>query len=271
VPDDANLRDLLSRHQRRLYLFLRAVLPTTTDAEAALRETNLEILNRGRHGRPEKFADLADGIARRIAAEHSKAPGHFSEDLFRQLADSAESSLELVDKRPAALSGVFDQLPAPDRDLLRRRYELGMTAEQIALAENRPASAVNRDLAGLHASLVAALRERLPDTGPEPPGGANDLGRLSGQILDGTITDDGRLVLETLLLADAAAQAHYHRHVALVAELTMRFRGLPPLPEPPTPPTPRVSRRERMITWAFVATCTVVVLFLVFLFTGWLR
>src|SRR5262249_174920 len=183
----------------------------------------------------------------------------------------AGPTLDLADLRPAEASGVLHQLPAPDRDLLLRRYELGMTAEQIALSENRPVAAVNRDLAGLHASLVAALRERLPDAGPEPPGGANDLGRLTGQLLDGTITDDGRLVLETLLLADPAAQAHYHRHVALCAELRMGLRGLPPLPEPPAPAAPQVSRREKFVTWAFVAACAVVFLFLIFLFTGWLR
>ena len=114
-------------------------------------------------------------------------------------------------------------MPPPERDLLRRKYELGMTTEQIALAENRPARPVSRDLVGLHATLVSAFAKRVPDSGPEPPGGAADLGRLTDQLLDGTITDDGRLVLETLLLADAAAQAHYHRHVALAAELTLRL------------------------------------------------
>lgn len=271
MSEDATFRDLVSRHQRRLYLFLRALLPAAAEAEAALRETNLQLWQRGRDVRADKFADFAEGIARKVAADRSKAPSHFSEELFRQLADSAGPSLELADKRPAVISGLFEQLPLPDRDLLRRRYELGMTAEQIALSENRPVAAVNRDLAGLHASLVAAIRERLPDSGPEPPGGALDLGRLTGQLLNGTISDDGRLVLETLLLADAAAQAHYHRHVALIAELTMRFCGLPPLTEPPAPPTPRVSRREQVVTWAFVAACTIVFLFLIFLFTGWLR
>jgi DNA-directed RNA polymerase specialized sigma24 family protein len=271
VPDDATLPDLIGCHQRRLYLFLRALLPAAAEAEAGLRESIFQLWDRAGGVRPERFADFADGVARKVAGGRRKESGHFSEDLFRQLADSAGPSLELVEKRPAVLSRLFDQLPPPDRDLLRRRYELGMTAEQIALSENRPVTAVNRDLAGLHASLVAAIRERLPDAGPEPPGGANDLGRLTGQLLDGTITDDGRLVLETLLLADAAAQAHYHRHVALVAELTLRFRGLPPLPERPVFPAPRVSRREQVVTWAFVAACTVVLLFLIFLFTGWLR
>ena len=90
----------------------------------------------------------------------------------------------------------------PEKELLRRKYELGMTLEQIALAENRPANAVAREITSLHTSLVSALRQSLNDSDLPPPGGAADLGRLTDQLLDGTITDAGRLILETLLLAD---------------------------------------------------------------------
>jgi DNA-directed RNA polymerase specialized sigma24 family protein len=270
VTDDATLRELINWHHRRLYMFLRSLLPAAAETEAALRTTERQIWDRARDVRPEKFVETANGIARRVAAERRRTPGSFSEDLFRQLADFEGPSLEVIEKRRAALGEVLEQLPPPERDLLRRKYELGMTPEQIALSENRPVKSVNRDLVGLHASVVAALRERVPDRDPEPPGGAGDLGRLTDQLLDGTITEDGRLVLETLLLADAAAQAHYHRHVALVAELTLRFRGVPPVPEPPVP-SPRVSRREQVVTWAFVAACVVVFLFLILLFTGLLR
>ena len=79
---------------------------------------------------------------------------------------------------------------------------------------------------------------------------------MPDQLLDGTISDDGRMVLETLLLADAAAQAHYHRHAVLVAELTWHYggpRALPPLP--PQPASPALTAREWIVTYAFVAAC----------------
>jgi DNA-directed RNA polymerase specialized sigma24 family protein len=255
LPDSAATQDVISQRQRQLYLFLRALLPRAADTEAALHETLIRIV--GRNIRPEAFAESAERIAREVAAERQPP---FSADLLRQLVASIGPFLELAEKRPAALEEFLHQLPGPERDLLRRKYELGMTTEQIALAENRAVSSVSRDLVGLHATLVSALRSALPDSGPEPPGGAADLGRLTDQLLDGTITDDGRLVLETLLLADAAAQAHYHRHVALAAELTMRFRGLPPIPEVSREENRRgrVSRREWVVTAAFVAACLAV-------------
>jgi DNA-directed RNA polymerase specialized sigma24 family protein len=266
LSDPATLRDLVERHQRRMYLFLRALLPAAADA--ALIEATVQLWTRGRDVRPHKFTELVDRIAAEVAAGQ-RPP--FSADLVRQLADSAGPLLDQCEKRQAAVSRLLDQLPPPERDLLRRTYELGMTVEQIGVAERRPAGAVQRDLVGLHVNLVSRLLESIPDGGPAPPGGAADLGRMTNQLLNGTITDDGRLVLETLLLADAPAQAHYHRHVALVAELTMRFRGLPPIPEPPPAATPRLTRREQIVTGAFIAACVTVFLVLILLFTGHLR
>jgi|GEM_PF-4878642 len=268
MPDPATLRELVKRHQRRLYLILRALLPAAPDANAALTEVTNRIWGRGQSVGPEDFTDVADRIAREVVAERRRP---FSPDLIRQLAESIGPFLDMSEKRQAALSELLDQLPSPERDLLRRKYELGMTAEQIGLTENRPAGTVQRDLIGLRAGLVSRLREAIPDHGPEPPGGAADLGRLTDQLLDETITDDGRLVLETLLLADAAAQAHYHRHVALVAELTMRNRGLPPMAEPPLAAAPRVTRRERIVTGAFIVACTIAIVLIILLFSGHLR
>ena len=256
MPDSAATWDLIRQHQRQLYLLLRALLPRAVDTEAALQETLIRVSRR--NIRPEAFAETAELIAREVAAERHPP---FSGDLIRQLVASMRPYLELAEKRPAALGEFLHQLPSPERDLLRRKYELGMTTEQIALAENRPVAFSRAAIwLDLHATLVSALRTALPDSGPEPPGGAADLGRLTDQLLDGTITDDGRLVLETLLLADAAAQAHYHRHVALAAELTLRFRGLPPIPEVSREEyrRGRVSRREWVVTAAFVVACLAV-------------
>lgn len=262
MPDPA-VRDSGLPFHRRLHVYLRALLPGS-DVDGALKETQLRI---ARTEPPaERLAEWADGIARQVAAERRKStdPLPFSDDLFRQLADSAGPILDQSDRRPCELVEVLRQLPPPERDLLRRKYELGMTAEEIAVADGRAAAAVARDLAGLHESLVMALRAALPDVGPEPPGGAADIGRLSDQLLDGSIKDDGRLVLETLLLADAAAQAHYHRHAALTADLSWHYRGMPPVPEPPTPiPLSNITPRERLVTAAFVIAVLAVLVFVI--------
>jgi RNA polymerase sigma-70 factor, ECF subfamily len=263
----ADQREELRRHRRRLLILLRALLPNRDDAEAAWRETIARI---SRQRRPS--ADDFPRWAREVASEHRKQtnPLPFSDDLFRQLAESAGTSPKVAEERPRALGEILDRLPPPEKELLRRKYTLGLTAEQIAAAEGRPAAVVRRDLTILHGTLVSALQEALPDGGPAEPGGASDLGRLADQLLDGTISEDGRLVLETLLLADAAAQAHYHRHVALAVELAWRYAGEPKLPDLPSRRR-RLTAREWLVTIAFVLVCLATIAFATLLFTGQLK
>ena len=90
MSDAAALRDLVGRHQRRLYLFLRALLPRAADTDAALQETLIRI---GRRNiRPEAFAESAERIARDVAAERHPT---FAGELLRQLVASIGPFLAL--------------------------------------------------------------------------------------------------------------------------------------------------------------------------------
>jgi DNA-directed RNA polymerase specialized sigma24 family protein len=253
-------------------VLLRALLPAAADAEAAWRETLVRIGKQAHEAPKGDFGNWSDEIAREVAAEQRRrgSPLPFSDDLFRQLADSAVPSTEVAEHRPKALAEIIGRLPPPEKDLLRRKYALQMSTDQIAVTEGGPPAAVARDLMLLNGTLVSALQEARPDGGPPSPGGASDLGRMTDQLLDGTITADSRLVLETLLLADAAAQAHYHRHVALAVELAWKYRGEPELPDVPAGPR-RLTPREWAVTIAFVCACLAAVAFIALLFSGQLK
>ena len=270
MPDTAVAEGLIRQHFRRLYVYLRALLPGS-DPEAALRETVERIRRPADGSAPDRFAEWADGLAVQVAADQRKRlfvlP--FSDDLFRQLADSARPVLDQCERRPEVLARVLGQLPPPERELLERRYAFFLTAEEMAEVDGRTTAEVVRDLTALRGTLVAALRENLPDAGAPPSGGAADVGRLADQLLDGTITDDGRLVLETLLLADAAAQAQYHRHAALAADLTWHYAGPRPYPEPPPASECRpLTAREWAVTAAFLAAVLAVAAFVVVRLAG---
>ena len=270
MPDPAAVRELLGKHHRRLAVLLTALLPGD-DVNVAVRETAERALARCDKAPADGFARWVEDLAREVAAERRKSTAVLpcSDDLFRQLAESAGPILDQCDRRPAALAEILGQLPPPERRLLRERYSAGRTIRQIADLDGLSAADVTRDVFGLHASLVAALHGSVPDTGPPPPGGAADLGRLSVQLVDGTITEDGRLVLETLLLGDVAAQTHYHRNAALVAELDWEFGWSPSLPEPPPPAGPRrLTAREWAVTTAFVVATVGVAVFLAWRLAG---
>jgi DNA-directed RNA polymerase specialized sigma24 family protein len=270
VADPAELRDYLSRRHRRLHTYLRVLLPDAAEAEAALYDVALRIGTRADEAPTKDRDGWIEGIARAAAADRRKrgVPA-FSDDLFRQLADLAGPVLDQIEGPYGNLAELLKHLPPPERELLHQRYECGRTATQIGDSEGRQVSTVVRDLTGLHETLVSALRR----TGePASPGGAADLGRLAHQLLDGTMSDDSRVVFETLLLADPPAQTHYIRHVALVTELTWKYGGAPALPEwPAAPEAPRASRREKIVTGAFVAACTIVLVFLILLFAGFIK
>ena len=269
MPDPAAVRELVERHERRLYTYLQALLPGVNPA-TAFKEAVSRIDRLPTPLAAEEFVLRADDLARQVAAERRAAQASlpFSDDLFRQLADSAWPILDQCDRRPAALAEILRQLPPPECRLLRERYSAGRTIEQIAALDGSSAAEVARDLFGLHASLVAALHAALPDAGPPLPGGAADLGRLSVQVVDGTITDDGRLVLETLLLGDVAAQTHYHRNAALVADLDWEYGWHPTLPEPPAEPPTGLSTRELVVTITFAVAAVGVVVYAAARFIG---
>ena len=273
MPEAVHTRELVPSQRRRLRVFLRALLPAATDAENALKETLRRIAERSREASARDAGAWVESIARQVAQEQRKAAVTvpFSDDLFRQIADSAGPSLQLSERRPQAMIELLAQLPPPEKELIRRKYELGMTVDQIARAEDRPSLAVSRELAALHESLVNLLRQSLRDHDVPPPGGAADLGRLTDQLLDGTITDDGRLILETLLLADAAAQAHYHRHGALTVELDVHYRGEPAMTDPKVPTRRPLSTGERLVTGFFLLAILVAAGFAAYVVYLWLR
>jgi DNA-directed RNA polymerase specialized sigma24 family protein len=271
VTDPAPLRTRLAREQWRLTVLLRALLPHPADAAAAWEETVARIGRQAGQAAADAFSDRAADVARAVVADRRVAARvSFSDDLCRQLTTSALAWRDDPADRARALTEVVRQLPPPERELLRRAYALELTADQIAASEGRPAAAVVRDLGGLHETLVQAVRAAARDGGPDPPGGAADLGRLAQRVLTGASGEDSRIVLETLLLADTPAQAHYLRHVALLADLTWAYRGRPPIPDlPASPPSrPPLTRREWAVTIAFVGACVAAAAFIVLLVSG---
>jgi DNA-directed RNA polymerase specialized sigma24 family protein len=261
VPD-AGVRVLVEQHKRRLYTYLQALLPGDNPARP-FRETVSRIERNLNQSTAEVFVTSAEEIARQVASESrkTKSPLPFSDDLLRQLAETAGPVLDQYDRRPSALSEILRQLPPPEQQLLRETYSAGRSNAEVAAIVNRPVAEVCRDLVALRSGLVAALYRALPDNGPPPGGGATDLGRLADQLLDGPISDDGRLVLETLLLGDVAAQTHYHRHAALLADLDWTFGWPPALPDPPMAEKHGLSAREWVVTVAFVAAILAVTVF----------
>lgn len=239
-------REFLTRHHRRLYLAVRSLVPMPAAAAAVLRGAVVRLAPWAGEA-DTAFQGRTDRVIRELAADHRRKTNGFpaSDDLHRQLVEHPDRAADPPD-RPARMADILKCLPSPDRDLLRRRYELGMTVEQIGLAEVRPPTAVARDLSALHESVA---RELFRDAAAASPH-AGEIVRLTGRLADGTLGGDGRLVLETLLLGDPPAQSVFFRATTTLAELAWRLSP-PPFPDVALPRT-RLTVRERVVTTAFV-------------------
>ncbi|MCS6896704.1 MAG: hypothetical protein NZM29_01915, partial [Nitrospira sp.] len=247
-----------------MHRYLRALFPKAEEAESALQEWD--------HQRQTERGHDARGSVGKVVAHRSSS---LSPDLVRQLRESAWVEPEAAARWSMALATVLTRLPPMERELLRRYHGERLGVETIAAEEGRSAAAVHRDLTLLHATVVRGVCAELG--APEPfSGGAADLGRMADQLLDGSLSPDGQIVLETLLLGDPAAQAHYARHVALAVHLAWHYRGEPPRGKPPRPDSRRppvgLTRRERWVTGLFLAACVLsaaVVLYVAGIKIGW--
>ncbi len=245
-------RDFCERFHRRLHRAVRELRPAPAEADAIL-ERAIDRLRKLRPTSEVEFRLAAERTIREAAhewrTEHRSFPS--SNDLWRELADALAIPADESTDRADALPGIVKHLPSGERDLLRRRYEVGLPNEQIATAEARSIASVTRDLTALHQALGRELFGEV--TSPH----AGEITRLTGQLADGSSTDDGRLVLETLLLGDAEAQKAYLRTASVMAELAWHY-SRPTMPVEPVAPK-GLSSRERLTTIAFVA-CSLIVL-----------
>src|SRR5262245_10905623 len=134
-------------------------MPDAAEADAAVAEAMGRIDRQSGETRADNLPGWVQDVARQVVAERRNASCSlpFSSDLFRQLAESAEPVLAVAERRSAVLGELLKQLPPPDRDLLRRKYELGHSALQIGQSAGRHATDVARAMAGLGVRFIFAV------------------------------------------------------------------------------------------------------------------
>jgi len=134
---------LFMRHQNRIFAYILTLVPHCADAEDIMQETASVAWEKfGTFKEGTDFAAWLKKIAFHKVMDHRKRGGHyrviFSDDLLRVLAPRAEETFEQTDTRMAALKSCLKSLSSPDRQLLKRRFEDGLTIKAIAEETNRP-------------------------------------------------------------------------------------------------------------------------------------
>jgi RNA polymerase sigma-70 factor (ECF subfamily) len=157
----------VTRHQRRLYAFIYALLRHPADAEDVLQECNLVLWRKSAefHAGTD-FLAWAFRIAQlqvlAFRKKQARAREQFDDTLIAQLADEAPRHLEAhFDRRQQALLACLQRLRPEQRTMLARRYEPGGSVNEMARASGRAPKAVSEALRRLRDTLMQCIQRRL--------------------------------------------------------------------------------------------------------------
>jgi RNA polymerase sigma-70 factor (ECF subfamily) len=158
--------ELFALHQRRLFLYISALLPSPADVEEALHETNVVIWRKF-----DQFHEGGDFLtwAYRIAylqvcelrRRKSRAPAGFSPDVLEQLAGTARAEDEALERRRGALERCTGKLPPGDQALLEECYAPGAKVGAIAGQKGRTPTSLYRSLRRIRQWLTECVERTL--------------------------------------------------------------------------------------------------------------
>ena len=157
---------LMTQHQRRIFAYIHALVPSRADAEDILQETSLVIV--------EKFSEFKSGTdfvawafqiawwrVRASRQKFARSKVVFDDDVLESVAHTAATMHEEVSERHEALARCLQKLHPRDRDLLLTRYEPGAGVEEAAQRSGRSLEAAYKALGRLRKLLHDCVTQQL--------------------------------------------------------------------------------------------------------------
>ncbi len=166
--EHAEFVQLLASFQRRLFGYIATFLPSPSDTEDVLQQTNLVLWSKAGEFRPgSSFRAWAFRIAylevTAFRRRGSRDRQLFSAELAATMAD--EVNVDEDQSASEALSACLDQLPSRDRQLLMHRYGGQANVRQVADALGRPVTSIYRSLERIRFVLLACIQRKLATEG----------------------------------------------------------------------------------------------------------
>jgi len=157
---------LMTQHQRRIFAYIHALVPSRADAEDILQETSLVIVEKfGSFTPGTDFVAWAFQIAwwrvRAARQKFARAKVVFDDEVLESVAHTAAEMQQEVSERHEALARCLQKLPLRDRDLLLTRYEPGAGVEEAAQRSGRSLEAAYKALARLRKLLFDCVTQQL--------------------------------------------------------------------------------------------------------------
>jgi RNA polymerase sigma-70 factor (ECF subfamily) len=156
---------LLVPHQKKIYAFIRYLVPRRTDADDILQETLTEMWNKfDEYREGTNFVSWGLTIARYkiMSFTNKKRPFslQFSDKTLGLIQDEAQSTCphKTIMERIEILKECMTKLSDKEKKLLRLRYEQDLTFEHIARQFRLSIPAIYKALSRIHASLAKCVR-----------------------------------------------------------------------------------------------------------------
>ena len=166
-PISFEFSQLLTKSQRRIYAFNLTLIANRAEAEDILQETNLILCRKAAEYDPDRhFLAWAFKIARFQTMAHmktrSRSPLVFQEDLMEKLSDDAEN-LDGFGSLQRALAQCMEKLTKRNRELIRIRYEQGMSLEDSAKELGKPKGTVSMALYRIRIALWRCVERTMKE------------------------------------------------------------------------------------------------------------
>ena len=158
--------ELFGLHQKRLYLYIRAVVPDPAEAEEILHETNIIVWRKVDDFKPgTDFFQWILRIAHFQILDHrrrqAKSRIRLSPQLIDQLTQTALESEPELERRRAALENCRRKLAASDRELLDACYAPLARVEEVAARSGRAATSLYRSLRRIRQLLLDCVERSI--------------------------------------------------------------------------------------------------------------
>jgi RNA polymerase sigma-70 factor, ECF subfamily len=155
---------LLTRYSRRIYSFIRTLVPNQADAEDLFQDVSTTLWEKfGAFRRGTDFRAWAFQIAHykvlNFRQRQMRLPQLFGDELVERLSHERLLLDDALEARFHALADCYQKLNRLDRELIDLRYAEGATVPVVAAHTGRSVDFVYKALRRIHGALYRCIDE----------------------------------------------------------------------------------------------------------------
>lgn len=167
APSDNDTKEfvaMLTRDSRRIYSFIRTLVPNQADAEDLFQEVSTTLWEKyGTFRKGSDFRAWAFQIAHYKVLNYRQRRPHlpqlFADEMIERIAGDRLALDDSLDARSHALADCYQKLSLLDRELVDLRYTVGATILAVAAKTGRSIDFVYKALRRIHGSLYRCIDE----------------------------------------------------------------------------------------------------------------